>query len=356
MAFERFPLVVGWELTLACNLRCGHCASSAGIPRPNEFSLKEALDLCDQFPALLVQEVDFTGGETLLHPDWINIAMRLSELRITTRLVTNGLLLKENIPLMKEADITTVGVSLDGLEFTHDLIRNRSGLFRQVIAGVEAALAAGLPTVVITAVNNRNVSDLPKLFDFLKRLGIRHWQVQPTFALGRAKEGKELWLSETSFMEMGEFIHKHVTACKTAGFRMMPADGVGYFTGLDTREPAWRGCAAGILSCGITSDGKVKGCLSFPDHLIEGDLRESDLWDIWFNDASFAYNRSFSLGELGEHCAGCEFGEYCKGGCAVMSYASTNQFHNDPYCFQGILARRNLQPSTASAPGSGPVG
>jgi len=132
MVFEGFPLVIGWELTLACNLRCGHCASSAGTPRKNEFTLDEALHLCDQFPFLLVQEVDFTGGEPLLHPGWPEIAARLGELKIPIRMVTNGLLLKENIPRLLKAKIATVGVSLDGLETTHDRVRHRPGLFRQV--------------------------------------------------------------------------------------------------------------------------------------------------------------------------------------------------------------------------------
>ena len=44
-SFESFPVILGWELTLACNLRCRHCASSAGDPRPNELTLGEALDI-----------------------------------------------------------------------------------------------------------------------------------------------------------------------------------------------------------------------------------------------------------------------------------------------------------------------
>ena len=341
MDFEGFPLVVGWELTLACNLRCGHCASSAGLPRERELSLGEALELCDQLPALLVQEVDFTGGEPLLRPDWMEIAMHLRELQIPVRMVTNGLLLKENVPHLKESGIATVGVSLDGLEKTHDFIRRRQGLFRQVVDGIESALAAGVPTAVITAVNNLNIGELPELQTLLQSLNVCHWQVQPTFALGRALEGNGLALSHESFLRLGEFIKIQISSCNAAGFCMMPADGVGYFTGLDTRTEAWRGCGAGMASCGITSDGKVKGCLSHPDHLIVGDLRERDLWSIWFDEKSFAYNRSFSPADLGEVCSGCKFGEQCKGGCMVMSYASTQRFHNDPYCFHSILRRRD---------------
>ena len=58
MTFDSFPLFVNWELTLACNLRCRHCGSSAGKKRPDELTTDEALAICDQLPALLVQEVD----------------------------------------------------------------------------------------------------------------------------------------------------------------------------------------------------------------------------------------------------------------------------------------------------------
>ena len=125
MAFEGFPVVIGLELTLACNLRCQHCASVAGIPRPNELGLDEILDICDQFPALLVQEVDFTGGEPLLHKHWSQIAAHLNELKIPVRMVSNGLLLEDNISRLVDARIATVGISVDGLEATHDRIRER---------------------------------------------------------------------------------------------------------------------------------------------------------------------------------------------------------------------------------------
>ena len=295
MAFEQFPIVIGFELTLACNLRCKHCASSAGLPRRDELNLKEIFHICDQFPDLLVQEVDFTGGEPLLRSDWFNIANYLKKLNIPVRIVSNGVLLEENISRLLDTEIATVGVSLDGLENTHDKLRERPGLFKLITSGVEAALSAGIPIAVITAVNDYNVGELPQLFTFLKNLGVRHWQVQPIFTRGRARE-KELNLSETSFLELGAFVKKNNnTTCGSAEINMMPADGIGYFTDLDARDTAWQGCSAGMSTCGITADGNIKGCLSLPDNIVEGNLRNRDLWSIWFNKNSFAYNRKFSL-------------------------------------------------------------
>ena len=106
MSFEGFPFIIGWELTLACNLRCRHCGSSASQPRTNELTLEESLAVCDQFPELFVQEVNFTGGEPLLRPDWKRIATHLGKLGIKTKILTNGLTLNpDTVAKMKDVGI-----------------------------------------------------------------------------------------------------------------------------------------------------------------------------------------------------------------------------------------------------------
>ena len=337
MSFEGFPIVVGLELTLACNLQCKHCASSATRrTRNNELSFHELLAICDQFPDLFVQEVDLTGGEPLLRPEWIKVAEHLRKLGIDTRMVTNGILLRENAQQLADSGIKTVGVSLDGLEETHDYIRKKSGLFKHIVSGIEAALAKGVPIAIITAVNDTNIGQLPALQSLLQELGIEHWQLQPIFSLGRARD-EAINLSNETYLELGSYIRHLKTTCNTSAISIMPADGVGYFTDLDTRERAWKGCPAGISSCGITSDGNVKGCLSLPGHFNEGNLRERDFWSIWFDENSFAFNRQFSKSDLNGNCKDCNYGTQCKGGCSVMSYSATGQLHNNPYCFHRLL-------------------
>ena len=340
MEFEGFPYVVGWELTLACNLRCSHCGSSAGLPRVNELTLEESLAICDQFPELLVQEVDFTGGEPLLRSDWLRIVTYLGEIGIRTKILTNGLLLEpDTVAQIKEAGIAGVGISLDGLERTHDYIRGQAGLFRCVVAGIERVVKADLPLTVITAANALNIKELPSIFTLLQSVGVSRWQIQPIFPLGRVHKAADLQLSDQIYMQLGTFVKEWGPQVEEAGIKMVPADSFGYFTELDTREPSWGGCPAGLFSCGITSDGKVKGCLSLPDDVIEGDLRQHDLWDIWFHPDSFHYTRHFTTEALGPACHSCDKAEQCHGGCSAMSYGSTGRFHNDPYCFHGIRMR-----------------
>lgn len=350
MTFEGFPLIVGWELTLACNLRCRHCASAAGLPRDNELSLEECLAICDQLPALLVQEVDFTGGEPLLKPGWERIAQRLRDHSITTRLVTNGIgLTAETVNKMKEAGLAAVGVSLDGLEKTHDYVRALDGMFQRVVIGLERLVAAGIPPTVITAVNALNVSELPQVFDLLRSIGVRAWQIQPIFPSGRGAAQPELRLDEDQYFELGRFVAEWESKGRQAGLQLRPADSCGYFTELAV-GPEWCGCSAGIAAVGIMSDGRIKGCLSMPDDLVEGDLRRNDLWDIWFRPGAFAYTRNWEYAQLGPNCARCEYGEKCRGGCTSMSYTTSGRIHNDPYCFHGIRGRRAAHADTQFSP------
>jgi radical SAM protein with 4Fe4S-binding SPASM domain len=337
MGHEGFPFIVGWELTLTCNLRCHHCGSSAGSPRENELSTEEALSLCDQFPALLVQEVNFTGGEPLLRSDWRLIANRLAGHNIRTKIITNGLSLQaDTIRQMLDAGIAGVGISLDGMAGTHEYIRGCNGLFQKVIVGLESLMKVGIPVTVITTVNGLNINELSEIMTLLKRIGISQWQIQPIFPTGRSKDVPELCLTEQQYMELGLFYQRYRSEKHEDEFEILPGDSFGYFTDLDNREPPWRGCPAGLYSCGITSHGLIKGCLSLPDEVVEGDVRSDDLWNVWFHADSFRYTRGFSSEALGPNCHSCQRSEQCKGGCSAMSYGSTRCFHNDPFCFHAI--------------------
>jgi radical SAM protein with 4Fe4S-binding SPASM domain len=334
MSFEGFPFNVGWELTLACNLRCNHCASAAGLPRPDELTTEEALKICDQFPALLVQEVDLTGGEPLLRKDWVEIALYLQDLGIATNILTNGLAVgSETVSQMKQVGISNVGISLDGLERTHDSIRSRNGSFEHVINSIGLLQKENINIIVITTVNDLNIDELSDILHLLQSLGVRHWRLQPLIPIGRVINFKELEMSSQGILKLGNFIRYWTPKAAAKGMQIICSDGLEYIEGTTMPDRPWRGCPGGWVTCGITSDGKVKGCLSLPDEVVDGDLRKNDLWDIWFHPNSFVYSRYCSTEQLGYNCISCDKATECKGGCSANSYAATGVYHNDPYCY-----------------------
>jgi radical SAM protein with 4Fe4S-binding SPASM domain len=265
----------------------------------------------------------------------------VAEKGITTRIVTNGHpLTRDVVARIKDVGISTVGISIDGMESTHDAIRAYPGLWRRVLAGIERVIDAGVGVGVITAVNARNLGELPAVLSLLQEMGVKHWQLQPNLPQGRSGESPDLHLSAREYLELGAFFKAEQPKAKARGLTMVPADSLGYFTELDVLpDLPWRGCHAGLYTLGIMSDGRVKGCLTMPDEMIEGDLHENDLWSIWFRKGAFAYTRQFSAERMGPHCEGCELAEQCRGGCTSMSYVCSGGFHDDPYCFLGIRRR-----------------
>ena len=120
-----------WELTLKCNLACGHCGSRAGEKRDNELSTEEALDLVRQFAEVGITEVTIEGGEAFLRPDWLTIARAITDHGMICSMVTGGYgLSRETARRMKAAGISSVTVSVDGLEATHNQIRGRERSFQ----------------------------------------------------------------------------------------------------------------------------------------------------------------------------------------------------------------------------------
>jgi len=334
MAFDGLPLVVAWEMTLACNLRCRHCGSSAGRPRRQELNLDESLGICAQFPELLVQRVVFSGGEPLLNPNWVKIAERLGSLGIQTEMITNGINLNPTVVAqIRDTGIRSIGVSLDGMEGTHNDIRGRSDAFRLSLSGMKRAKSAGIALTALTTVNKANIKQLPEIFALLASLEVRAWQVQPFVPFGRGQSASDLNLTEQEYLQIGDFVQNCLPLAKLAGIQIATADSLGYYAEFETCPQPWRGCSAGLAGCAITSDGKVKGCLSMPDLYIEGDLREKDLWDIWFGPDAFSYNRHFSSEQLGSYCQNCDRAQDCQGGCSSKSYGLTGKFHNDPMCY-----------------------
>jgi radical SAM protein with 4Fe4S-binding SPASM domain len=347
MGFEGFPYIIGWELTLACNLRCRHCASSAGVNRSRELTREESLAICDQFPALLVDEVVFTGGEPLLSPNWSAIADRLRELEIKTGMVTNGLPITDEVAQrMQDCQLTAAGISIDGPEHIHDRIRGARGVFRKTLRGIERLRKAAINITVITSITALNIALLDEIHAIVSAVGAWKWQLQPLFPLGRGSADPELRLSEADFLRMGEYIHRLGSQPGGSGPKVVPADSCGYFSYLDLSEYGWNGCNAGRYSCGIMSDGRVKGCLSWPDWTVEGDLRKDDLWSIWFRPGAFARLRAFTADDMRGPCRGCEMAEQCGGGCQAMSLATSGDWHADPYCYRRLLLN---PPQTAVA-------
>ncbi|MCX5747338.1 MAG: radical SAM protein, partial [Proteobacteria bacterium] len=184
-----YPAYVVWELTLACDHACTHCGSRAGHARPRELSTAEALGVVDQLAAMGAREVALIGGEAYLHDGFLAIVRALRERGMGAALVTGGRgITPELARALAALQLTHASVSVDGLEATHDVMRNLDGSWRAAMTALDHLRAAGLPTASNHHLNRLNHRDLEPLYDVLRARGIASWQIQLTAPLGRAAD------------------------------------------------------------------------------------------------------------------------------------------------------------------------
>ena len=328
-----------WEITLACSFSCRYCGSKGGRAREGELTTEEALSVAGQLAELGCKRVSLIGGEVFMRRDWKEIAGRMSALGIRVNIITNGFLFAERlIADLKEVNIESVSVSLDGPKAVHDRYR-QEGSYDRAVRAISTLHEAGIPVSVISTLNAENAPLLPELYETLKGSGIFAWQLQACSPMGNAA------LSGIDFaFDVKAVIRFVAENAPQAPFALGIADNIGYFTpeegmlrGNLSGQAVYRGCSAGLDAVGIDSVGNVRGCESMYDERFnEGNLREKSLREIWEDPDAFAYNRKFTPELLSGACASCEAGPFCAGGCRSYNYFVHGKLYEAPRCARNI--------------------
>lgn len=155
------------SVTDRCNLRCSYCmppevygAGYPFLPRSELLSFEELRDVAAVFVGLGVKKLRITGGEPLLRAQLPTLVQLLAPLGAELALTTNGILLAKHARALKDAGLHRVTVSLDAL--SPDTFQRMSGSANHtpndVLSGIDAALAVGLP-VKVNAVVRRGVNE-----------------------------------------------------------------------------------------------------------------------------------------------------------------------------------------------------
>jgi cyclic pyranopterin phosphate synthase len=161
------------SVTDRCNFRCSYCMPKevfdknyAFLPQTALLSFEEITRLAQVFVAHGVQKVRLTGGEPLLRRHLERLIGMLAMLRtpagqpLDLTLTTNGSLLAKKAQSLKEAGLQRITVSLDGLD---DAVFKRMNdvdfAVADVLAGIEAARAAGLTSIKVNMVVKRGSND-----------------------------------------------------------------------------------------------------------------------------------------------------------------------------------------------------
>lgn len=184
--------------TYFCNFSCTYCYQE-GYEHTPEMKHTEVIDAfftyIDREFAGRKKYVTVFGGEPLLpgSAPKANITYLIEQAtkrNLALAFVTNGHTLKQYIPILKQGFIREIQVTLDGPQEIHDrrrMLKGGAGTFSQIVEGIDAALAEGMPINLRAVVDRSNMPYLGQLADFAIAQG---WTANKLFKtqLGRNYE------------------------------------------------------------------------------------------------------------------------------------------------------------------------
>jgi len=250
------------SLTTMCDLRCRYCQPEGVVPGALELSLDDFLFLVRCAAKLGVSVVRLTGGEPLLRAGLDAFIEELSAIPgiKDVALTTNGTLLSQLALPLKNKGLKRVNISIDSLRQERYTYITRGGDLGKVLAGIDAALLAGLFPVKLNCVVMRgfNEDEVPAFAELTrnKDLSVRFIEVMP-FGEGVELPSTAVVPSQEIMASIGQLETAFQEGSGPAKvFRLPGARGtIGFISGVS--EYFCGGCNR----LRVTSYGTVRPCL-----------------------------------------------------------------------------------------------
>ena len=168
-SFSRRVDYLRLSVTDRCDFRCVYCMAEdmEFLPRQQILTLEEIYQLAESFVTLGTRKIRLTGGEPLVRPGVVKLCKRIAMLPGLRELcmTTNGSQLGKLAAPLFDAGLKRLNISLDSLDPVRFRELTRTGDLAKVIAGIDAANAAGfqrtkLNCVVMKDRNDHEINDL----------------------------------------------------------------------------------------------------------------------------------------------------------------------------------------------------
>jgi cyclic pyranopterin phosphate synthase len=261
------------SVTDRCNLRCVYCMPETGVSwRAHDEILRfEELESVVRAAAQLgISKVRITGGEPLVRSGIVDLVRSLAAIPGVDDLAmtTNGILLSRFACELARAGLQRVNISLDTLRPERFRQITRLGRLGEVLAGMEAALKAGLEPIKINTVVIRGMND-DEIVDMARQTMREGWNIRfiELMPVGNGVFDSDDWKDRVvTADEIRDHIEAHLGPLEPAAMRAGSGP-ARYF-----RLPAARGTLGFISAIShhfcyrcnrlrLTADGRLRPCL-----------------------------------------------------------------------------------------------
>lgn len=356
-AGERHPALTGpvviWNLVRRCNLTCLHCYSISGdVDFPGELSTEEIFATLADLRAFGVKVLILSGGEPLLRRDIFEISQRAKELGFFLCLSTNGTLIEDWLAdKIAAAGYDYVGISIDGLKETHDIVRRKDGAFDASLAALRRLRDRDVKVGVRFTMTQDNERHLEPLIDLCEAEGFPKFYLSHLVYAGRGNKNRgrdSEWAATRRAMDL--LIERGVRAIREKRDLEIvtgnnDADGVYLLHWVEKNHPAeaerlkkvlerWGGNASGVNVANIDNLGNVHPDTMWWHHTL-GNVKQRPFSQIWqdTSDPIFAGLKQRPRAVKGR-CGACAHLAICGGNTRIRALKITGDpWAEDPGCY-----------------------
>ncbi len=363
MKIMRTPRSVDLVITNRCNLRCKYCClfTSAGdvgqdLPKEEWLRFFEELNCC------AVTNVTLSGGEAFCREDLRELIKGIVTNRMRFNILSNGTLITDEMAafLASTGRCDGVQVSIDGsTPIIHDTFRGK-GNFLKALEGIEILKKHHIPVPVRVTIHRKNVRDLEGVARLLlEDLGLPSFSTNCAAHVGFCRQNaeqvqltiEERCLAMEALLKLNKKYNGRITAL--AG----PLSDAMNWLEMEHARQAGKECIPGrgyLISCGgpmskiaVRADGVIVPC-DLLSHIELGRINKDDLQEVWQKHPELKKireRRYIPLSDF-EFCKGCNYMNYCTGGCPALSYTITGyEYHPSPNtCLKRFLEKGGRLP------------
>ncbi len=293
-----------------------------------------------------------SGGEPLLRKDIFDIARRAKSMGFYTALSSNGTLIDEgNIDAITDIGFDYVGISLDGIEGTHDTFRRKAGAYAASLAGLRLCRDRGIKVGVRYTMTEDNAHDLPALLNLVREERIDRFYFSHLNYAGRGNKNRKTDAHHQTTRAAMDMLFDHCLEDHRSGRERdfttgnQDADGVYFLHWVNRRFPdktdhitakllQWGGNASGVNVANIDNLGIVHADTMWWNVPL-GNVRERSFSAIWRDISNpLLFRLREHPRQVGGRCGSCCYLTSCNGSSRVRAeQGGGDLWGEDPACY-----------------------
>jgi len=337
-----FPESLHVELTSACNLNCFYCyRNSSPFVKENRLPTNKLLQVLFEMSTKGLQVVELTGGEPLLHPDFITILKFCCKTFAKVSLLTNATLFNKSIieEMLPFREKLVINISLDShIPEEHDKRCQVKGSFQKVTNAIRALADKGFLIRTAMAVDEFNWAHVEPTILLSKELGAKKFTYSTIIPSGRASQSYKPWsidinnvIKKENYVleKYSDFIH----VMNEHQLKSLKKNG---------------GCGAGHRTYAMDPEGNIRLCVTFDskDGII-GSVVNQELDEIFANKLTQISSKL--MAPKPENCNSCKYTYFCEN-CILRAVIASKwlgrdkcKWLNDPLAKKWISLLENIK-------------